>query len=79
MKLNEFILHLQELAGEGHGDKDVMFQYNCGDHWRTTVAAKADSAEPMYVKWSDYHSMYKLAEESEDILEQEGEEVIIIG
>lgn len=60
MTLNQLIEQLQELQGEGHGDSDVMFSYNYGDHWRTTVAATVDAAEPTMVAYSDYHQMHRV-------------------
>jgi hypothetical protein len=62
MTVNEMIQHLKDLRDEGHGDKEVMFSYNYGDYWKTSVAARVDAAEPMEVVYSDYHQMHKLVE-----------------
>ena len=82
MQLNEFIEHLKDLRDEGHGEKEVMFGYGSGDYWRTVVAVKAETAEPAMVKWTDYHSKYKVLEstdEDSDEEKPEGIEVILIG
>ena len=82
MQLNEFIEHLKDLRDEGHGEKEVMFAYNYGDYWRTQVAAKVDTAEPMMVKYSDYHSMHKVlsVDDDDEASFPEGAiEVIILG
>ena len=66
MTVNELIDHLKVLQDEGHGDKDVMFTYNYGDYWRTTVATTVDAGDVGLVKYSDYHSMNKVVDMSDD-------------
>ena len=45
----------------------VLFSYNYGDYWRTSVAQGINSIEEQEVRWSEYHRMHKLVDEdSED-------------
>jgi hypothetical protein len=78
MTLDQLIEHLKELRDEGHGDKQVMFAYNYGDHWRTQVAAGVESAEPMQVVYSDYHQMHKVLDE-DDRRKPGALDVIVLG
>jgi len=66
MTVDELIEHLQDLKSQGHGEKEVMFSYNYGDHWRTTVAEKVEGSEVGPVKYSDYHSMWKVVDMTDD-------------
>ena len=64
-------------------DAEVHFSYNYGDHWRTEVAPTVDSVTEGLVKYSDYHRMDKLMDES-DMYEDEGDyegtrRVVVIG
>jgi len=66
MNVQELFDQMKELIAGGHADKEVKFAYNYGDHWRTTVAASIDTVSECQVKYSDYHSMDKIVEESYD-------------
>ena len=68
MKVAELIEQLKYMDQ----DADVHFSYNYGDHWRTQVAPTVDGVEEGVVKYSDYHSMDKLMDES-DMYEEEGD------
>lgn len=62
MTVTELRELLEELEGEGHGDKDAMYSYNYGDHWHTVVACKVEAADEGTVKYSEYHQMYKVVD-----------------
>jgi hypothetical protein len=47
-------------------DKEVLFTYNYGDHWRTEVAQEIRSVEVGYVRHSDYHHMDKVLDQDVD-------------
>ena len=53
-------------------DEEVLFSYNYGDHWRTSVAGKISNIDRSIVEWSDYHNMWKLVDE--DFMEDEDED-----
>lgn len=61
MKVRELI---ECLEGEDP-EKEVLFCYNYGDHWRTTVAQSPDSVEEGLVVHSAYHNMYKVIDNEE--------------
>lgn len=63
---------LKELLEDYPDDMPVVFAYNHGDYWRTTVTAeiKKNRLGEGAVVWSGYHRMYKEYEESE----KEGDE-----
>ncbi len=56
MKVSDLIEMLEDFNPEA----EVLFAYNYGDYWRTTVAARIDSVEDAKVVYSDYHSMDKV-------------------
>jgi len=81
MTVNELADHIQELKDAGHGDKEVMFSYNYGDHWSTQVAVGANPGEVARVKYSEYHQMDKLVNNADEFDEDapvEGREVILL-
>lgn len=63
MNVNELADLLEELKAQGHGEKSVMFGYDYGDHWHTSVAATLSTSELVFVKYSNYHSMHKVLDE----------------
>lgn len=79
MKVSE----LREMLENFDEDMEVHFEYNYGDHWRTTVAPKVTSVDEAEVVWSEYHRMPKIVERDYD--EDEGDEpetlqrVVVIG
>jgi hypothetical protein len=62
MKVTELRDLLETLEATGHGETEVMFAYNYGDHWRTQVAVTISDATEELVTYSDYHSMNKVVE-----------------
>lgn len=75
---------MEELIEQGCGEMDVVFAYNYGDHWRTTVAPGIDTVESGIVTYSNYHNMDKIVEQDdEDDCEMtpkpDQREVIILG
>ena len=78
MKVSELIEELSNFDG----DMEVHFAYDYGDHWHSQVAPKVKNAEEGYVKFSDYHRMPKVIEQSEDDYEEgktpEGAPVVIL-
>jgi hypothetical protein len=79
MKVKDLI----EQLGYMDQEADVHFSYCYGDHWRTQVAPSVDSVEEGLVKYSDYHSMDKMMDESE-MYEDEGDfegtrRVVVLG
>ncbi len=85
MNVKELREMLQAMEAEGHADKDVLFTYNYGDHWRTQVAVKVDSCEEGTVEYSSYHQMDKVVEDDGDDYEEDytpndrHRQVVIIG
>lgn len=63
--VNELIELLQEQVECGNGDKDVLYSYNYGDHWRTTVAEGISDCSEQTVVYSDYHSKDKVVDEDD--------------
>lgn len=59
MKVKDLI----ELLGDFNPEADVLFTYNYGDHWRTTVAAEIDSVGDGKVVHSAYHDMAKVVDD----------------
>jgi hypothetical protein len=79
MKVSE----LREMLESFDGDMEVHFEYNYGDHWRTTVAPKVSAVNEAEVVWSEYHRMPKIVERDYDEDEQDEPEtlqrVVVIG
>lgn len=79
MKVSQLIEQLQYMDK----DAEVHFAYNYGDHWRTEVAPTVDRVDEGVVKYSEYHRMDKLMDES-DMYEEEGDfegtrRVVVLG
>jgi hypothetical protein len=66
MKVSQLIEELQFLDPEA----EVHFEYNYGDHWRTTVAPKVQQVSQGIVEFSQYHGMDKLVEDDEDCYDE---------
>ena len=85
MNVKELREMLEGMEAEGHADKEVLFAYNYGDHWRTEVAATIDNCDVGTVEYSSYHQMDKVVDEDgddyeEDYTPKEGHrQVVIIG
>jgi len=62
MTVNE----LKELLEQFDGDMEVKFSYPFGDYWNTQVAADIENVEEGYVKYSDYHRMDKIDNDSDE-------------
>jgi hypothetical protein len=81
MKVSELI----ELLQMEDPEADVHFQYNYGDHWRTTVAPTVDEVTVGRVVHSAYHSMDKVVDMDDFDYDEDGEpvyegkEVVLIG
>ena len=59
-------------------DAEVHFEYNYGDHWRTTVAPKVTQVQEGNVVWSEYHRMPKVAEYDGDEEDAETLQTVVI-
>jgi hypothetical protein len=60
------VKELIEKLSEFDADQEVHIAYNYGDHWRTMVAPHVREVEEAEVKWSEYHSMPKIADDDAD-------------
>ena len=69
MKVSELI----ELLQDFDGDAEVLFSYNYGDYWRTTVAAPVSSVGDGKVTHSEYHQMDKVVEAEGDYCDEDSE------
>lgn len=80
MTVEELRDQLNLLIEDGDGDKKIMFSYNYGDHWHTQVAQGVGSVDASYVKFSDYHRMYKVDEEcdNEETAKENGSELVML-
>ena len=58
---------LDMMIADGNGEMEVMYSYNYGDHWRTTVCGSITCLDVMPVVYSEYHQMDKLDEEYDDM------------
>jgi|GEM_PF-2651959 len=65
MNVRELITHLESLAAEFGDDLPVRFTYNCGDHWRTTVAQEPTDIGLCRVVPSDYHDMDRVTDDED--------------
>ena len=70
------VRELIALLKEEEPSMPVLFAYNYGDHWHTTVAAQIDRVEVRRVRFSEYHSMDKVVEESDD--ESPGDDEVVV-
>jgi hypothetical protein len=59
MKVGDLI----DLLGDFDAEAEVLFTYNYGDYWRTTVAATIESVGDGKVVHSAYHNMDKVIDE----------------
>jgi hypothetical protein len=81
MTVTQLKAYLEELEADGHGNQEVLYSYNYGDYWRTSVAAKVDTIGICKVKYSEYHQMDKVVEPEEvfgAVIAMEGREVVLI-
>ena len=67
MKVKDLIKKLSMMEQ----DSEVHFSYNYGDHWRTQVAPEVESVEEGIVTYSDYHNMYKVEDDEDEIYDEE--------
>ena len=51
-------------------DAEVHFSYNYGDYWGTEVSQTISNVSKGAVKYSEYHSMYKIVD-SDDCFDEE--------
>ena len=69
MLVKELIEELKFLNPEA----EVHFEYNYGDHWRTSVAPKVQSINEGAVEYSEYHRMDKMMDYEDCYDEETGE------
>ena len=72
MKVKELIQLLESHDPEA----SVGFAHPSHDYWRTTLVSSAEGAENVPVRFSEYHTQYALADESED--DSECESMVVI-
>jgi hypothetical protein len=77
MKVGEMVALLEDMDP----DREVLFTYNYGDHWRTTVAHGINTVEDGEVTHSDYHNMDKVVDKDTDFDREKNKvrEVVLIG
>ena len=51
---------------------EVVFSYNYGDYWNTTVAATAEYIDEGHVVYSAYHQQDKVVELNDDETDSDG-------
>lgn len=68
---------MQEL-GSMDPEAEVLFAYNYGDYWHTTVAQPVESVQLKAVRHSNYHRMDKLVGEEEDELRDGDRKVVCL-
>ncbi len=61
-------------------DMLVMFAYPSGDYWNTTLAGRIEEIATTPVKYSDYHSAYKVVGDPSDepLADDQSDEVLIL-
>ena len=52
-------------------DAEVHFSYNYGDYWGTEVSQTISNVSKGAVKYSEYHSMYKIVDSNDDCFDEE--------
>lgn len=74
------VKELKTLLENFDDDSPVYFGYNYGDHWRTEVADAITKARLKNVRYSDYHSMMRVVDESEESSDrpEEGDKEIVL-
>lgn len=79
MKPSELIELLKPFVDEENTDNelDILFGYDYGDHWHTTVAASITDVLETNVKYSNYHNMNKVVD-NEEADEEETTQVILL-
>lgn len=76
MTLDEHIKMLEDLRNQiGHGNLQVHYSYNYGDHWKTQVAPEATDVQLGYVVDSSYHQMPKVIEDRDFHQKKEEQEM----
>jgi len=75
MNVKQLIERLQEQDPNA----EVVFTYNYGDFWRTTVAPTVESVDVAHVTFSEYHSMDKLVVRDEDDRAEDVRTVVALG
>jgi hypothetical protein len=62
MTVQELIETLQDFDP----NMKVKFAYNFGDYWRTEVAREVNDVEYGETRFSDYHRMHKVVQNTDD-------------
>lgn len=78
MNVKDLIEQLEDM----NPDAEVMFTYNYGDYWRTSVAQSVETVGEGDVEYSAYHRMDKLVDEDhpdEDHPDEEPRTVVLLG
>lgn len=77
MKVSDLI----DLLKDFNPEAEVLFAYNYGDYWRTTVAARIDSVADAKVVHSEYHSMDKVVmrDDEDDEVPAGARSVVLLG
>lgn len=68
LSIDELIEQLEKirtLMPDG-GETKVVFKYDSGDHWQTTIAKGVACCDTDYVSYSNYHHALEEAIEDED-------------
>lgn len=69
---------LKELLEQFDDELPVLFSYNYGDHWNTTVAGTISSADTGKVCYSSYHRMNKVVDGEDEEEDPNAVEAVII-
>jgi len=72
MKVQQLI----ELLGDFDPEMEVRFAYDYGDRQHTKVASRINDVEVEAVRYSDYHSMYKVVDGDDD--EENVKQVVVL-
>lgn len=68
MRVKDLIDELENFDPES----EVVFSYNYGDYWNTTVAAPAEYIDEGTVVFSEYHRQDKVVEMADDEMDSDG-------
>ncbi len=60
------VRELREELENFDDDTPVVFAYNYGDIGRTTVCQEVKTLDEASIEWSEYHRMFKLADDNQE-------------
>lgn len=49
-------------------ESEVMFSYNYGDYWNTTIAADISAVDVVAVEPSEYHNTHKVVDDGKQVV-----------